>query len=322
MTAPSPKPLVSIEALTVRAGTATILRGISLDVHRRAILGVVGESGSGKSTLGAALMGLLPPGLAAEGRIGFGGQDLLALAPAAMQRLRGRDLAMVAQDPMTALNPLFTVGTHLIDVARRRHPDFSRKQARAAAERMLHRVGIADPAARMAAYPHELSGGMRQRVAIGMALLADPVLLVADEPTTALDATVEAQIAALFAGLRADMAGSIVFISHHLGLVAQLCDSICVLYGGSVVETGPAAAVTQDAKHPYTQALLACEIDAEAAGPLRFIPGDVPSPAATITGCSFAPRCPLVQPQCRMLTPPLATKAPDHRAACLLVPDA
>ncbi len=318
----TPPPLVSIEALTVRAGAATILRGVSLAVPRGSILGVVGESGSGKSTLGAALMGLLPPGLVATGRIGFGGRDLLALPPAALHALRGRELAMVGQDPMTALNPLFTVGTHLADVARRRHPALSRHQAREAGQRMLQRVGIADPAARMAAYPHQLSGGMRQRVAIGMALLADPALLVADEPTTALDATVEAQVAALFAGLRTGMAGSVLFISHHLGLVAQLCDSICVLYGGTVVESGPAAAVTQAAKHPYTQALLACEIDPDAAGPLRFIPGDVPPPASSIAGCLFAPRCSRAVPQCLRVVPPLAEKAPGHAAACILVPDA
>ena len=179
--------LASIEALTVRAGPATILRSVTLEIPKGAIVGIVGESGSGKSTLGAALMGMLAPGLVAEGRIGFDGRDLLQLSPRAMRGLRGRTLAMIAQDPMTALNPLFTVGTHLTDVARRRRT-LSRTQARAAGERMLHRVGIADPALRMASYPHQLSGGMRQRVAIAMALLAEPALLIADEPTTALDA--------------------------------------------------------------------------------------------------------------------------------------
>ncbi len=313
---------VAVQGLTVRAGAATILRGVTLDVPDGVILGVVGESGSGKSTLGAALMGMLPPGLLAEGRILVDGQDLLALGDAAKRRLRGTALAMIAQDPMTALNPLFTIGTHLTDVTRRRHPALTRQKARDAAERMLHRVGIADPAARMGAYPHQMSGGMRQRVAIAMALLAEPKLLVADEPTTALDATVEAQIADLFAGLRRDLAGSIVFISHHLGLVAQLCDSICVLYGGTVVETGPAAAVTTDARHPYTRALLDCEIDPEGTGALRFIAGEVPNPAAAVQGCIFASRCPRVEPACRETTPPLNQKAPGHRAACILVPDA
>ena len=314
--------LASVERLTVRAGAATILRGVSLDVPSGAILGVVGESGSGKSTLGAALMGMLPAGLVAEGRILFGGHDLLTLDGRAMRRLRGVQLAMVAQDPMTALNPLFTVGTHLVDVARRRHPELARPAARQAAEAMLGRVGIADPHRRMEAYPHQLSGGMRQRVAIAMALLAEPMLLVADEPTTALDATVEAQIAALFAGLRQDLAGSIVFISHHLGLVAQLCDTVCVLYAGSVVETGPAAAVTRAPKHPYTQALLDCEIDPAATGPLRFIPGTVPGPATPTAGCIFAPRCPRAEPSCREIVPLLTEKAPGHQAACIMVPNA
>ena len=326
MNAPALEALATVERLTVRAvtprGTATILRGVSLEVPRGAILGVVGESGSGKSTLGAALMGMLPAGLQAEGRIGFAGQDLLALDRRAMARLRGVDLAMVAQDPMTALNPLFTAGTQLVDVACRRHPALSRTAARQAAEAMLGRVGIADPHARMGAYPHELSGGMRQRVAIAMALLAEPKLLVADEPTTALDATVEAQIAALFADLRQTLSGSIVFISHHLGLVAQLCDSVCVLYAGTVVETGPAEAVTRAPLHPYTQALLDCEIDPAATGALRFIPGAVPDPAATVSGCIFASRCPRVEPPCREIVPPLTEKAPGHRAACIMVPDA
>ena len=286
------------------------------------ILGVVGESGSGKSTLGAALMGMLPTGLAATGRILFQGSDLLALTPTSMRELRGRKLAMVAQDPMTALNPLFTIGTHLTDVARRRRPALTRADARAAGQRMLGQVGLSDPASRMAAYPHQLSGGMRQRVAIAMALLAEPTLLVADEPTTALDATVEAQIATLFSGLRAQLEGSVVFISHHLGLVAQLCDTVCVLYGGTVVETGPAAAVTGQPRHPYTQALLGCEIEPEATGKLHFIPGAVPDPVADVPGCIFAPRCPHVQDRCLHTQPPLRQAAPGHQAACVLVADA
>ncbi len=318
-------PLLEIRSLTVQAstprGTATILRGVDLDLPRGAILGVVGESGSGKSTLGAVLMRLLPEGLSATGTVRLDGDDLLHLSERAMQRLRGTALALISQDPMSALNPLFTIGTHLVDVLRRRHPGLSRVAAHARAADALGRVGIADPAARLRAYPHQMSGGMRQRVAIAMALLTEPALLVADEPTTALDATVEAQIAALFSDYRQTMAGSIVFISHHLGLVAQLCDSVCVLYGGTVVETGPVEAVTGDAKHPYTQALLACEIDPDGTGPLVSIPGDVPDPASPSTGCIFAPRCPHVTPACRVAVPPLSQKAPGHRAACILVPD-
>ncbi len=317
--------LLEIRGLTVQASTArgpaTILRGVDLDLPRGAILGVVGESGSGKSTLGAVLMQMLPEGLSATGAVRLDGEDLLRLSPAAMQRLRGSALALISQDPMSALNPLFTIGTHLVDVLRRRRKGLSRAEARTRAAAALGGVGIADPAARLRAYPHQMSGGMRQRVAIAMALLTEPKLLVADEPTTALDATVEAQIAALFAGYRETMAGSIVFISHHLGLVAQLCDSVCVLYGGTVVETGPVASVTGNPQHPYTQALLACEIDPAGTGALRSIPGEAPHPAARIDGCIFAPRCPRAAPECRVVVPPLSHKAPGHRAACILVPD-
>ena len=238
-----PPPMMEVENLTVRAGDATILRGVTLSVPEHTILGVVGESGSGKSTLGAAMMGMLPPAMTTTGRVSFGGRDMLGPQAAT---LRGTAIAAVGQDPMTALNPLFTVGTHLRDVTLRRHPGLSRHEADARGEAMLHRVGIADPAARMQAYPHQLSGGMRQRVAIAMALLAEPALLVADEPTTALDATVEAQVAGLFA----DLPGSVVLISHHLGFLAQLCDAICVLYGGKVVEQGPVRAVIDSAQTP------------------------------------------------------------------------
>ena len=187
---------------------------------------------------------------------------------------------------------------------------------------MLARVGMADAAARLRSYPHELSGGMRQRVVIAMALLVQPDLLIADEPTTALDATVEAQIAALFMGLRAEFAGSILFISHHLGLVSQLCDDVGVMYGGTVVETGPVDAVVTRPQHPYTRALLACEITADGTGRLVSIPGEVPDPVGPVPGCIFAPRCPEVVAECRRMVPPLAPKAPGQSAACIRVPDA
>ncbi|MEJ1977011.1 MAG: ABC transporter ATP-binding protein [Acetobacteraceae bacterium] len=282
---------------------------------------MVGESGSGKSTLALALLRLLPAGLTATGHIRFDGADLLALPEPAMRRLRGIRIAMIFQDPMTALNPLFTIGTQLVDVLRHKEPGLSRRAARSRAAAMLGRVGLPDGAARLEAYPHMLSGGMRQRVAIAMALLVQPDLLIADEPTTALDATVEAQISALFADMRRDFAGSIVFISHHLGLVSQLCDDICVMYGGTVVETGPVAAVLGDPKHPYTKALLTCEITPGSEGRLRTIPGEVPDPALPAPGCLFASRCDLVEPACRAAPPPFTLKAPGHGAACIRVAD-
>jgi len=305
-----------LDARTPR-GTAHILRGIDLDVGQGRIVGVVGESGSGKSTLALALLRLLPGNVTRlDGQAVMDGTDLLALPDAAMGAWRGSRIAMIFQDPATALNPLFTIGTHLRDVLRRRQPGLSRAALRTQAEAALRRVEIADPAARLRAYPHELSGGMRQRVMIAMALLAQPTLLLADEPTTALDATVEAGIIGLFRGLRADLGGAILFISHDLALVADLCDDIAVLYGGLVVETGPAPAVTTDPAHPYTAALLACAIEDGGSGRLPSIPGDVPDPVTEPPGCIFAPRCPLVEARCRAEPQPLRPVSPGRAAAC------
>jgi oligopeptide/dipeptide ABC transporter ATP-binding protein len=316
------EPLVAIRGLTLQAhtprGDAQILRGVDLDIGRGRILGVVGESGSGKSTLASCLLRLLPANVTRiEGRVSFDGTDLLALDEKAMAIYRGTRIAMIFQDPMTSLNPLFTVGTHLVDVLHRREPGLSRADALAKARAMLVKVGLSDPDLRLAAYPHQLSGGMRQRVMIAMALLVSPDLLIADEPTTALDATVEAQIVALFEALRRDFSGSVVFISHHLGLVAQLCDDLCVMYGGTVVETGPVAAVCEAPKHPYTKALLACEIEEDASEErLVSIPGDVPDPVAGVQGCIFAPRCSYAIERCRVETPRLRPVGSGRTAAC------
>jgi oligopeptide/dipeptide ABC transporter ATP-binding protein len=315
-------PLVTIERLTLEAdtarGTARILRGVDLAIGRGRILGLVGESGSGKSSLAACLLRLLPAnGARIGGRILFDGTDLLALDDAAMSTWRGRRIAMIFQDPMTALNPLFSVGTHMVDVIRRREPGLARSAALDRAEAMLRKVAIADPRARLYAYPHALSGGMRQRVMIAMALLAGPELLLADEPTTALDATVEAQIVDLLAALRRELAGSVVFISHQLGLVAQLCDDLCVLYGGSVMETGPVRAVLDQPRHPYTSALLACEIEEDRSDrKLASIPGEPPDPLSQPAGCIFAPRCGLAIDLCRTTTPTLRESGPGRQAAC------
>ncbi len=316
------EPLIAIRGLTLEAqtprGTAQILRGVDLDIGRGRILGVVGESGSGKSTLAACLLRLLPSNVTRlDGRIVFDGTDLLALDENEMGAYRGTRIAMIFQDPMTALNPLFTVGTHLVDVLQRREPGLSRAAALEKAKAMLGKVGLSDAELRLAAYPHQLSGGMRQRVMIAMALLVGPDLLIADEPTTALDATVEAQIVSLLEALRRDFSGSIVFISHHLGLVAQLCDDLCVMYGGTVVESGPAMAVCGGPKHPYTKALLACEIEEDAhADRLVSIPGDVPDPVAKAQGCIFAPRCGYAIDRCRTEVPLLRPVGPDRAAAC------
>jgi peptide/nickel transport system ATP-binding protein len=316
-------PLVSIRNLTLEAstprGTAHILRGIDLDIGRRRIVGVVGESGSGKSSLAACVVRLLPANLSRiDGEIVFDGTDLLQLPEAAMNGWRGARIAMIFQDPMTALNPLFTIGTHLVDVLRRRHPGLARKTATTRAIAALQSVGIADAKLRLSSYPHQLSGGMRQRVLIAMALLVEPDLLLADEPTTALDATVEAQIVALLEELRRGFAGSILFISHRLGLVAQLCDDVCVMYGGTIVETGPVADVLGAPRHPYTRALLACELDDDAAGGrLVSIPGEVPDAVTAHVACVYAPRCPHAIGICRSSVPALRDAGSDRRAACV-----
>jgi peptide/nickel transport system ATP-binding protein len=323
MSVSTTSPLVSIRQLTLEAttarGTAHILRGLDLDIGRSRILGVVGESGSGKSSLAACLLRLLPANVSRiGGKIVFDGVDLLALDEPAMNAYRGTRIAMIFQDPMTALNPLFTVGTHLTDVLRRRHPALPRDDAQRRAIAALSSVGIADAPLRFASYPHQLSGGMRQRVMIAMALLVEPDLLLADEPTTALDATVEAQIVSLLENLRRGFAGSIVFISHHLGLVAQLCDDLCVMYGGTIVESGPVAEVLGAPRHPYTRALLACELDDEAAGGrLVSIPGEVPDPVDMRNACVFAPRCIHAADVCVQGVPALRDAGPGRRAACV-----
>jgi oligopeptide/dipeptide ABC transporter ATP-binding protein len=314
-------PLVSIRGLTLDASTergeAHLLRGLNLDIGRRRILGVVGESGSGKSSLASCILRLLPGNITRlAGEINFDGVDLLKLDRKSMAQWRGRRIAMIFQDPMTALNPLFTVGTHLLDVLHQRFPEISRHEALERSRRMLAKVGIADANSRLLAYPHQLSGGMRQRVMIAMALLVEPDLLLADEPTTALDATVEAQIVELFDRLRHDFSGSIVFISHHLGLVAELCDDLCVMYGGTIVETGPVAEILAKPRHPYTRALLDCEIEDDGRGRLATIPGEVPSPTSGLSQCIFASRCAFAAPICLNGSPPLMDVGQWRKAAC------
>jgi peptide/nickel transport system ATP-binding protein len=315
-------PLVAIRDLSVTArtplGPAHILRNVSLDIGRGRIVGVVGESGSGKSTLASCLLRLLPANVdRVSGAIDFDGADLLKLSANEVAAMRGTRMAMIFQDPMTALNPLFTIGTHLVDIQRRRRPKVTRADALRAAEAMLASVGIGDAHQRLKAYPHQLSGGMRQRVMIAMALLMEPDLLVADEPTTALDATVEAQIVALLQDLKTRFSGTVLFISHHLGLVAELCDDLIVMYGGMVVETGPVGHVLAGPHHPYTRALLACEIDDDHDGRLVAIPGDVPSPRQTLSSCVFAPRCGMATDACRVAIPPLIETDEGRRAACI-----
>jgi peptide/nickel transport system ATP-binding protein len=318
--------LVEIENLSVDFATANgavhALRDVNLTIGKRRVVGIVGESGSGKSTLALALLGLLPENTSGvSGRIALDGQDLLALPPDEMQRLRGTRIAMIFQDPMTALNPVFTLGTQLVDAQRNRHPDLSRRQLRERAVAMLTRVGIPDAASRLSAYPHQLSGGMRQRVMIAMALLCEPDVLIADEPTTALDVTIEAQIVELIKDLHAAFHGSIVFVSHSLGLISEICDEVAVMYAGKIVESAPTVSLFARPSHPYTVALLACEIDPddEPGEPLVTIKGGLPDLVNVPKGCIFAARCPSRFDKCAE-EPPLRAVASDHRAACWLIP--
>ena len=307
--------LVEVQNLTAWYGRSAVLRGVDLHIKRGEILGLVGESGSGKSTLALALLGMTV-GLERRGTITMDGTNLETLPDAERAAWRGQRIAMVFQDPSSALNPLFTIGTHIVDVLRRRTPGLGRRAALQQAEAALHSVDIPDPALRLRAYPHELSGGMKQRVMIAMALAAAPDLLLADEPTTALDATIEAGIVRLLQRLRQDFRGSILFISHQLGLVAQLCDAVAVMYAGAVIERGPVAGVTTAPRHPYTARLIACELDAGASNTtIATIPGDVPDPAEHPPGCLFAARCTLAEPRCD--TPQvLRSVAPDWDVAC------
>ena len=318
--------LVEIENLSVDFATANgaihALRDVNLSIGKRRVVGIVGESGSGKSTLALALLGLLPENTSGvSGRIALDGQDLLALPPDDMQRLRGTRIAMIFQDPMTALNPVFTLGTQLVDAQRNRHPDVGRRQLRERAADMLTRVGIPDATSRLSAYPHQLSGGMRQRVMIAMALLCEPDVLIADEPTTALDVTIEAQIVELLKDLHAAFHGSIVFVSHSLGLISEICDEVAVMYAGKIVESAPTASLFARPSHPYTVALLACEIDPddEPGEPLVTIKGGLPDLVNVPKGCIFAARCPSRFEKC-VEEPPLRAVASDHRAACWLIP--
>jgi peptide/nickel transport system ATP-binding protein len=319
-------PLLSIRGLEVRyateRGPARVLRSVDLDIPENTVVGVVGESGSGKSTLALTLMDLLP-GNAQQSAASllFEGVELSSLPPSQRRRLRGTRMAMVFQDPMSSLHPLFAIGTQMVDIQRTKHPELSNRDLRRRAAAMLTRVGVPDAAARMSRYPHEFSGGMRQRVMIAMALLVQPKLLIADEPTTALDATIEAQIVELLRDVRSDIRGSVILISHSLGLVADLCDHVIVMYAGEVVETGPVDDVFGNPQHPYTRALLDCEIDPWAAvekgAALPRIPGAPPDLVAMPAGCVFAPRCPQRHERCGA-APALKSLDGNRTVACWL----
>jgi oligopeptide/dipeptide ABC transporter ATP-binding protein len=305
------------------SGTARAVDGVSFDLYPGETLGIVGESGCGKTVTSLSILRLIPepPGHIRPGSvIEFEGRNLLTLAPPELRAVRGNQIAMIFQEPMTSLNPVFTVGDQIGEAAVI-HQGLSRKAARARAIEMLGLVGIPDPAERVDHYPHQLSGGMRQRVMIAMALVCRPKVLVADEPTTALDVTIQAQILELLSRLQDEMGMAVLLITHDLGVVAGHADRVVVMYAGQVVETASTTGLFDQPLHPYTEGLMAAvpRLDARAAR-LKAIPGQVPAATAWPTGCRFHPRCPHAWAKCAVEEPPLLDgPSPGHAARCWLV---
>jgi oligopeptide/dipeptide ABC transporter ATP-binding protein len=319
------EPLLTIENLRTYfrtpAGVARAVDGLSLSVHAGQTVGLVGESGCGKSVSALAILRLIaPPGRIEPGSsIRFEGRDLMALAERDMRRIRGNRIAMIFQEPMTALNPVFTVGDQVAEVARI-HDGASRADAWRRAVEVLDRVGMPAPDERAREYPHQMSGGMRQRVMIAMALVMKPALLIADEPTTALDVTIQAQILELLADLQRESGMSILLITHDFGVVAETASRVAVMYGGEVVEEAPVKELFAHAHHPYTRGLLAA-VPRLGAGRarLRTIPGSVPAPTAWPAGCRFRDRCASAWDRCEREHPAFYQAGTDHHSRCHLV---
>ncbi|MFL6120873.1 dipeptide ABC transporter ATP-binding protein [Actinophytocola sp.] len=314
-------PVLEVDDLDVsfpgETGRVRAVRGLSYVVNSGEVLGIVGESGSGKSVSSLAVMGLLPENAAVSGSIRFRGQELLGLSDKRLSAIRGRRVAMVFQDPLSALTPVFTVGDQVAEALRTHDRALSTRDARRRAVELLDLVGIPDAPSRARAYPHEFSGGMRQRVVIAMAIACDPDLIIADEPTTALDVTVQAQVLDVLRTARDVTGASVVLITHDLGVVAGFADRVMVMYAGRAVETGPTDAVYAHPRMPYTLGLLRAVPRLDAASPLVPIDGQPPSLADLPTGCPFAPRCPLVVDACREVEPALSPVADGQYAACI-----
>ncbi len=295
----------------------------NVDFHIREgeVLGIVGESGCGKSVTSLSIMGLVPspPGKITGGEILFQDKDLTKLSEKKMREIRGNDIAMIFQEPMTSLNPLFTIGNQLREAIKIHKKDWSKQQIQERAVEMMNLVGLPRPEGLMKEYPHQLSGGMRQRVMIAMALLCDPKVLIADEPTTALDVTIQSQILKLIKNLNERLNTAVLLITHDLGVVAESCERVVVMYAGKVVEEGPVHTIFNDPQHPYTKGLL------ESVPDMRFkkerlysIPGNVPKPGTIKTGCKFAARCEFAFDRCIGETPELYQTADDHQTRCFL----
>ena len=305
-------------------GLARAVDGVSYSLEKGETVGVVGESGCGKSVTALSVLRLIPdpPGKIVDGEIIFEGTNLLQLSSAEMRRIRGNDISMIFQEPMTSLNPVFTIGNQITEAVRL-HQGLNKRDALAKAVEALKLVGIPVPERRVHEYPHQLSGGMRQRAMIAMALSCNPKVLIADEPTTALDVTIEAQILDLMRTLQDELGTAIIMITHDLGVIADIARKVVVMYAGKVVEQAPVEQIFASPNHPYTQGLLRSlpRVDKDASGAkqrLQEIPGIVPSLLNLPTGCKFASRCPSVMPQCKEQEPPLEQVAPNHYSACWL----
>ncbi|QWL64936.1 ABC transporter ATP-binding protein [Aeromonas jandaei] len=317
-------PMLTVRGLevtfTVDGDELKVLDGVSFSVAPGQTLGLVGESGCGKSVTALAIMGLLPRphGRVVGGTIDFEGENLLDLPPEQMHRVRGNRISMIFQEPMTALNPVHTVGEQLMEVYRLHRPDYGKAERKAAAITMLQKVGIPEPERRFAIYPHNLSGGMRQRVMIAMALACEPDLLICDEPTTALDVTIQAQILDLMKGLQAETGMAILFITHDLGVVAELCDEVVVMYAGRAVEQADVFELFDHPRHPYTHGLLGAipRLDGQPKQLLNTIRGQVPALHEMPAGCRFANRCPHASERCSHEVPAVEQLAPHHGVAC------
>jgi peptide/nickel transport system ATP-binding protein len=310
-------PLVSIQGLSVAFNGVAVLRGVDLALRKGEALGLVGESGSGKSVTWLAALGLLPRHAKVSGSVRLDGHEILGAAAGELDRVRGGRVAMIFQDPASALNPVLTIRKQLCEALALLR-DLSGEAVKAEARRLLDLVGIPDAARRLEAYPHEFSGGQVQRIMIAMALAGNPDLLVADEPTTALDATIQAQILELLSTIRREMSMAMVLISHDLGVVAENCDRVAVMYAGRIIEQAPANQLFADPVHPYAQGLIGALPPLD--GPRRrltAIPGTVPDPAHMPSGCAFAPRCALAAEPCGLAVPSLAPIANDRVVACI-----
>jgi len=315
-------PLLEVENLGVRLNTsrgpANAVRGVSFALKRGETLGLVGESGCGKSVTALSLMGLLPDSAVVTGSIKLDGDELAGLADAGYCKLRGNRISMIFQEPMTALNPMHTIG-HQVAEPLRRHRNYSAAQARKEAIALLDRVGLPDAIRRVDAYPHQFSGGQRQRITIAMALACEPDLLIADEPTTALDVTIQGQILDLIADLVEERGMSMILISHDLGVIAENVQRMMVMYGGTVVESGPTDEVFRRMGHPYTQGLFRArpKLGARKGTRLKTIAGTVPELADLPSGCAFSDRCQLVIDQCHAALPPMIDVGPGHFVRCI-----